>query len=296
MKRFVRWAARLYPAEWRTRYGGEFDVLLDDAALQWSDLADVIRGAAIMHATSWMSYWKMALLSGIAGAILAGAVAFAIHDRYICAAALMLQGQSRDAAAPSVTRSQVLQRLQELLSRVLSHDNLVALIDGLDLYPRERTRLSVADIAEDTMRKRVHVSPYATADGPGTQAFRIWFEYPDKVKAREVVEQLVSDLVEGNLRSQSIPSTIAVLERPITPERPISPYRPAIVILGLIAGMLTGLISLKIWRRTRAYAVLTMSIPKETKRFVDNQVAAGQFRSVSEYLRELIRADELRHK
>jgi hypothetical protein len=44
MRRWIGLAAGLYPAEWRGRYGAEFDALLDDAGLQWRDLADVIRG------------------------------------------------------------------------------------------------------------------------------------------------------------------------------------------------------------------------------------------------------------
>jgi hypothetical protein len=68
------------------------------------------------------------------------------------------------------------------------------------------------------------------------------------------------------------------------------------VTTGLVAGMMTGLLSLKIWRRSRAYAVVTLTIPKETKHFLDSRVAAGQFRDMSEYVRELIRADEQRHK
>jgi Arc/MetJ-type ribon-helix-helix transcriptional regulator len=63
-----------------------------------------------------------------------------------------------------------------------------------------------------------------------------------------------------------------------------------------MGGSLTGLLSLAIFRRTRAYAVVTMSIPKDIKQFVDSQVAGGQYRSVSDYVRELIRADEQRHK
>jgi putative addiction module CopG family antidote len=56
--------------------------------------------------------------------------------------------------------------------------------------------------------------------------------------------------------------------------------------------MMMGLISLKLWRRSRNYAVVTMSIPRETKAFVDRQVGSGQYASASEYVRELIRADE----
>jgi len=39
---------------------------------------------------------------------------------------------------------------------------------------------------------------------------------------------------------------------------------------------------------------MNISLPDPLKKFVDNQVASGQYSSVSEYIRELIRDDEKR--
>ena len=39
---------------------------------------------------------------------------------------------------------------------------------------------------------------------------------------------------------------------------------------------------------------LNISLPEPLKEFVDGQIAAGRYSSVSEYVRELIRADEKR--
>jgi hypothetical protein len=120
------------------------------------------------------------------------------------------------------------------------------------------------------------------------------FQYPDRFKARQVVERLTAAFQQDLAR---IPDgkVVQVLEGPISPEIPAFPARGAVGV-GAISGMLTGLIALMIWRRTRTYAVVTLGIPKETRHFVDSQVAAGQYRSVSDYVRELIRADEQRHK
>jgi hypothetical protein len=290
MKRWIRLAAWLYPVEWRMRYGAEFDVLLDDASLRWSDLGDVIRGAAVMQMTSWMTYWKMAMLSGLAGAILAGGIAFAIQDQWVCTAAMLLTGPSQ---------SQTARTLQEANLEILGRDNLIRLIQNpkLDLYPKERMRLPVANIAEDDFRKHLHIVQYEMRTPAGGQAFHIVFQYPDKYKARAVIWELVAEFNRWNVNHPSpVPSVLSVLENPILPEKPTSPIRPAIMLIGLIAGMMTGLLSLTIWRRTRAYAVVTMSIPRDTKQFVDSQIAAGQFRDLGDYIRELIRADQQRHK
>jgi antitoxin ParD1/3/4 len=39
---------------------------------------------------------------------------------------------------------------------------------------------------------------------------------------------------------------------------------------------------------------MNISLPEPLKRFVDGQIAQGRYSSVSEYVRELIRADEKR--
>jgi hypothetical protein len=134
VKRWVRWAAWLYPAEWRARYGAEFDVFLDDTPLRWRDLADVLRGAAIMQMTSWITYWKMALLAGVLGTVIAGGIAFTIPNQYVCTAVLTLENRSGAAAAPLVDV------LQKTLLRTLGRDRLVALLQDrqLDLYQKER--------------------------------------------------------------------------------------------------------------------------------------------------------------
>jgi hypothetical protein len=42
MRTSIRWAARLYPATWRNRYGAEFDALLEDMSPSLGDLCDVL--------------------------------------------------------------------------------------------------------------------------------------------------------------------------------------------------------------------------------------------------------------
>src|ERR1039458_4362565 len=97
---------------------------------------------------------------------------------------------------PSAMTGQMAQRLSELRLEILGRDNLITLIQmpRLDLYKKERARYSVEDVAEDTFRKNVHVQEYDTnTTSSGAQAFRIWFRYPDKYKARALVLELVSE-------------------------------------------------------------------------------------------------------
>jgi hypothetical protein len=296
MKRWIRWAARLYPAAWRMRYGGEFDALLDDAGLQWSDLADVVRGAAKARMTTMISYKKVVLLAGLAGAVMAGAIAFSIHNVYVCSASLMLLSPANESGS-KLAKTELLQQIAQLTRETFSRDNLIALINSprLDLYPQERARYPVADIAEGTMRRKIHVIPNG-GDGR-VQAFRIVFEYPDRVKALAVVDELVDEFqARSRSFSDGASAKLSVLERPLMPETPTYPMRSWIILIGLFVGMAIGPLCLAVWRRTRRYAVVTMTFPEEDKRFLESQVAAGAYRNVDEYIRALIRADELRQK
>jgi hypothetical protein len=52
MRTLIRWAARLYPATWRHRYGAEFDALLDDISPSLGDLCDVLGDVLRVRATT----------------------------------------------------------------------------------------------------------------------------------------------------------------------------------------------------------------------------------------------------
>src|ERR1035441_1747348 len=78
----------------------------------------------------------------------------------------------------------------------------------LDLYKKERARYSVEDVAEDTFRKDIHVQEYETnTTSNGAQAFRIWFRYPDKYKARALVLELVSAFQSKAMVLQGVNAT-----------------------------------------------------------------------------------------
>jgi hypothetical protein len=294
MRRWIGLAARLYPAEWRRRYGAEFDALLDDAGLQWRDLADVVRGALIVRLTTLNSYWKTGALAAVAGAIIAGGASFAFREQYVAAATLQVANRT-PSEKPA---AQLLQALQQLQLEVLGRDNLKRLIQDprFDLYGEERKRIPVEAIAHEMARKHVRIAFFAAPNGSGQAGFRIIFEYPDRFKAYQVVTELVS-MFEARNTSHSAGSptglVMSVWEEPLLPLRPSYPARGSIAIVGAIAGMMMGLLSVTVWRRTR-YAVVTMSVPRETKRFVDSQVGPGGYPSASDYIRELLRADEQR--
>lgn len=241
-----------------------------------------------MRMTNWMTYGKMALLAGAMGAVIAAGIAFAIPDLWVCTSTLTLE-------QPGASIHQVQQKLQAADLKILGRDNLIRLLRDpqLGLYRKELQSTALEDVAEQIFRKNIHVVPYAS-NGENGQAFRIMFSNGDRYKAKALVERLTASFQQELSSPSGV--TLNILENPILPETPTSPLRLQIVVFGLFTGIFIGLLSLKLWRRTRDYAVVTMSLPKDAKRFVDRQIGVGQFRNASDYIGALIRADEERRK
>jgi capsular polysaccharide biosynthesis protein len=150
----------------------------------------------------------------------------------------------------------------------LSRTSLENMIRSLDLYKSERQRMPMEDVAEQMRRDlqfrwKAKPSPYA---GEPAWAVSISFAYPDKEKARVVVNRLVTGLAEENRQfnrirelawqqiwSISAPpgETVEVLDQASLPTNPVAPNRVAFVACGLGAGMLLGLLTAFVMLRTR---------------------------------------------
>ena len=107
MRRLRHGAARLYPREWRVRYGEEFDALLDDMPPRWRDVVDITAGALVMH-MSRLALVPVALAA--AGGLAGAALSFATAPVYAASSFIRLQtgqGGPNDSA--------VFKRIQDVL-------------------------------------------------------------------------------------------------------------------------------------------------------------------------------------
>jgi succinoglycan biosynthesis transport protein ExoP len=148
-----------------------------------------------------------------AGLVISMVVAFFTPDTYLCTAAMQIRpGSVSNQLLPAAALGQQMQqRLQQLDLEILGRDNLVKLLQDpkLNLYPKEKARFTVEDVAEEFFRKNVHIVPYGMDGSSGAQAFKILFSYPDKYVARALVVELVSEFQakDGNLQLQVTNST-----------------------------------------------------------------------------------------
>jgi len=250
MKRLLKFFARLYPSDWRKRYGVEYDALLEQGTPRVRDAFDVLRTAVEMHVTNW-SLVKVVLPCAICGALLTGAISFAISPQYVSRALIRLT--VNDEVARSKDDTVARDTAIALLPDALSETSLAAIIQKLDLYPRERVRMSQEDLINQ-MRKDISIRPVRT--GPGEDAFLLQFSYPDPHIAQKVDREMTSAMLTSALRmrqnqSPSLPAGVETLrlETDASLAKPLFPNRGVFGAGGLVAGVAGGLLVVCMRRR-----------------------------------------------
>jgi polysaccharide chain length determinant protein (PEP-CTERM system associated) len=143
-----------------------------------------------------------------AGLVIAVVVAFLWPDTFESSAVLRITPQVvSERVVPDTLDLQMVQLIDGLRTKILSRTFLTVLItdDKLKLYPRLVQRYTMED-AIAQMQKDVTIQPYglasAAAPGHSQGAFIVKFRYPDKYKARQVVEKLVTEFVNQNVTLQ----------------------------------------------------------------------------------------------
>jgi uncharacterized protein involved in exopolysaccharide biosynthesis len=236
----MRFAARLYPAAWRARYGEEFEALLEDTGPVGRDVWDVMEGALKMQMVTWSS-WKLVPALGVAGAIAMGVASLMIQTEYVSSGVMRVtpqripEGKSLDLA--------MAQRVEGLRTKALSRRSLVKIVAEENLYPREREKTTLED-AVAQMQRDVQFWP-VSEHGGYSAAFELSFRYPDPYKAQRVTRQLISQMVDANIlvmmeAKGEHSAQVEVLDPASLPGQAIFPNRPFMIVVGLTAGLLVG--------------------------------------------------------
>jgi polysaccharide chain length determinant protein (PEP-CTERM system associated) len=141
------------------------------------------------------------------GLVIAVVVAFLWPDTFESTAIMRITPQTiSERVVPETIDLQMSQVLEGLRTKILSRTSLTALITNAKfrLYPRLVKNLTVED-AVAQMQKDVSISPWAVAGaatGRGQGAIIIRFRYPDRFKARDVVEELVGEFTSEDVTIQ----------------------------------------------------------------------------------------------
>lgn len=200
MRRIARALVRLYPANWRERYGDEFEALLEDSPATFRGVFDLLRGAIRMQ-LNVPAFPKLAVLLSIAGLLAGLGVSFIVAPRYVSTAVMIFDETAASEDSPRNLAGYFMRFENEVLSRT-SLSNIMQ-DPRLDLYRRERARIPLEDVIQK-MKADIGIvlDPNASARNDSL-AFHISFGYPDRVKARDTVQVLLTKFVQSNLTMQS---------------------------------------------------------------------------------------------
>jgi hypothetical protein len=226
MKRWVRCAAWLYPASWRKRYAREFEALLDDAELRWTDFWDIVRGALAMQ-IKMSSFGKVVGAFGLAGLAIAAVVVWRTPSVYQSTGVMRVTGTENFS-----------EELLRVAPMVLTRSSLTRMVVDGDIYKTERASQPLEDVVQK-MRRDIVIRLLGDRGKLGSTAFSISFRYDDAAKAQWGARALLTRFSEEMPRVQS-GATLEVLDQASLPERPFEPNRPVWVAVGLGLGLLAG--------------------------------------------------------
>lgn len=237
MKRVLQFLIRLYPAWWRSRYGGELEALLEDSGSGSRDVWDLFRVAMEMQMKNW-SFGRIIAVCGIAGLVVAGVVAFSMPYRYRSTATLKMEPYS--------------EAFEHLTQTALTRNVLASIVTNFNLYPRERTRMPMEEIIDDVMRQEIRVRRVAP------NLAQVSFAYEDPVQAQRVSQDLVGRLIAANLgfrgevispNDRTMGPRLELIVTADQPKKQIETKRFGLAVLGLPAGLLFGVVLALILRR-----------------------------------------------
>jgi uncharacterized protein involved in exopolysaccharide biosynthesis len=241
MRHALRFIIRLYPANWRDRYGNEFAALLDDAGPSWRNLLDVLKGALEMQMTTW-SFGKIAIVFAVVGIVLSGGISLAIPDTY--ASTAVLQVRLADPAQPD--KMALSRSVNTIAQTILSRDSLREVIEREGLYERDRASKGM-DEAVEKMRQNIRISNVVSPPSrKDLNAFTISFSGHDAAQTQRITKTIVNGFLSAKEKSGI--EALEVLDPAGLPKMPYSPIRSRIVGVGLIAGLLLGVVTAKIRR------------------------------------------------
>jgi hypothetical protein len=209
MKRFCRVAARLYPAEWRRRYGRELEALLEDMEPGWRELVDLFCGALTMQIRTLA---VIPLVCTLAGAVAGGVMANRTPTLFASSATVRVTGG--DIGNPASAAGQ---KLRASLQKALGESGGTERAVSVRLLGVDSTQTTLGLTSKDR----------------------------DPARAQRVAENMTAAIASA----QTPPVASAeVLDAPGFPTSPMKPEYPMPVAVGGVVGLVAGGVALLLLR------------------------------------------------
>src|SRR6476469_6078439 len=153
----------------------------------------------------WAYFFIPFLLVASAGA----GVSLLLPATYSSEGKILVQSQQipTELVRPTVTNA-AQERIQVIEQRTMTRENLLAIIDKFQLFPEQRNLMSVTQLIE-LMKKKASIASIAQplafsrrSDNP-TIVFRVSFEDSDPATASRVANELVTRILNEDLRDRT---------------------------------------------------------------------------------------------
>jgi succinoglycan biosynthesis transport protein ExoP len=144
----------------------------------------------------------------LAGIVISIVVAFSLPNVYISSAEMQITpAQISENIVQTTINQQLNERIMQMEQEILSRTSLSNIIQDprLDLYKAERANKPLEDVIEE-MRTRdikIRIDSLAGEGARRASAFSISYSYPDRLKAQQTVQALITKFEDSNLTTQS---------------------------------------------------------------------------------------------
>src|SRR6266436_9541932 len=141
------------------------------------------------------------------------AVAVLLPATYLSEGKILVQSQQipTELVRPTVT-SAAQERIQVIEQRTMTRDNLLAIVDKFKLFPERRALMSPTQLVE-LMKKSIKIEPvvqslaFTRSTLNPTVIFTVGFEYSDPQNAARVANELVTRILNEDLRDRTSRAT-----------------------------------------------------------------------------------------
>ena len=143
----------------------------------------------------------------LAGIVISTVVAFMLPNVYISQAEMQITPkQISENIVKTTINQQLTDRVMTMENQILSRTSLSTMIQDprFNLYPSDRARLPIEDVI-DQMKSDIKIT-IDSLPGDGSRrasAFKISFSYPDRIKAQQVVQALITKFTDQNTVTQA---------------------------------------------------------------------------------------------
>jgi uncharacterized protein involved in exopolysaccharide biosynthesis len=154
--------------------------------------------------------WPYFLVPFSSVLLVGAAVTYLWPATYFSEGKILVQSQQipTELVRPTVT-SAAQERIQVIEQRTTTRDNLLAIVDKFKLFPERRALMSATQLVE-LMKKSIKIEPVAqslafsrgTSQNP-TVIFTVGFEYSDPQNAARVANELVTRILDLDLRDRT---------------------------------------------------------------------------------------------